>query len=212
MLILRRTLLAAGLLAVSAGGYLAYHWLAPEPQPDPHSKGFSPFLTPESSTIPASIPEFVLNDVDNKPRSVTDWKGKSLVLNFWATWCEPCRREIPLLKAIHAERSAEGFQVLGVAIDHLEEVAAFAKANGMEYPLLVGEHDAMEVADSLGVSTGIPFTVFADSQGRIVSVKIGELKAEETTATLSAVKALNEGDITLAQAQGQIAERTGRQR
>ena len=88
-------------------------------------------------------PAFTLPDVSGTDRQFSEWAGKNRILNFWATWCAPCRREIPLLKAFQDEQGDNGFQVIGIAVDFAESVANYAEAAEFNYPVLVGEQDAM---------------------------------------------------------------------
>ena len=102
-----------------------------------------------------------------------------MIVNFWATWCAPCRREIPLLRKIQAEHGAEGFQIVGVAVDFREDVLKYAKEIGIDYPVLIGEQDGLEAVNKFGQgSLGFPFTVFTDNQQRIVMFHLGEIHAE----------------------------------
>jgi thiol-disulfide isomerase/thioredoxin len=138
-------------------------------------------------------------------RSLADWQGKALIVNFWATWCAPCRREIPLLQQIQAEHGAEGFQVIGIAADYRDKVIAYAEEIGLDYPLLIGEQEALDAAASFGVEAiGLPFTVFADKQGRIVAAHLGELTAPEAEVILGAVRRVDGGELTPEQARGLI--------
>jgi hypothetical protein len=98
------------------------------------------------------------------------------MINFWATWCSPCRREIPLLKTLRHERAGDGLEIVGIAVDFREAVQKYAREMGIDYPVLVGEQDALEAIAAFGMDTVFPFTVFADRQGRIVTLKIGEMR------------------------------------
>ena len=97
-------------------------------------------------------PEFSLPDVDGTERHFSEWDGKHRIVNFWATWCGPCKREIPVLKAFQDARQGAGFQVIGIAVDFAEEVSHYAEAAEFNYPILVGEQDAMAIAESSGDS------------------------------------------------------------
>jgi len=139
-------------------------------------------------------------------RSLKDWSGKSLIVNFWATWCAPCRREIPLLQQIARERAADGFQVVGIAVDFRDKVLAYADQMKIEYPLLIGEQEGLDAATAFGVeAVGFPFTVFTDAQGRIVVAHLGELTAAEADLILGAVAQVNSGRVDLAKARADIA-------
>ena len=147
------------------------------------------------------IPVFTLADTMNRPRRLQDWPDRALIVNFWATWCAPCRREIPLLKQIQQEHGAEGFQVIGIAVDFRDQVLAYARQMQIDYPVLIGEQDALDAAAAFGVDAiGFPFTVFSDRQGRIIAAHVGELTAPQADVILDAVRGVDSGAFTPAQA------------
>ncbi len=160
--------------------------------------------------IPPRLPDFSLSDRDGKMTPVSTWAGKSLVLNFWATWCAPCRREIPLLKSLATEWQAGGVEVVGVAVDHRDKVATYADNLKIFYPILVGEEDALDVAAKFGVDSPVfPFTVFTDRRGEVVTLYVGELHRAQADLILAAVKNVNEDRVSLAEAQRSIARELG---
>jgi thiol-disulfide isomerase/thioredoxin len=162
---------------------------------------------PLPAKIPDHLPSFSLNDRSGIPTPIATWAGKSLVLNFWATWCAPCRREIPLLQALQGELAAADVTIVGIAVDHRDEVAAFAKQFNISYPLLVGEQDALDVAAAFGVkSPAFPFTVFTDRRGEVVALYLGELHRPQAGLILGVVQDLNQERLTLPQARRTIAE------
>jgi thiol-disulfide isomerase/thioredoxin len=146
----------------------------------------------------------MLPATDGKAHSLADWKGRPLVVNFWATWCDPCRREIPLLKALRREHAADRLEVVGIAIDSLESVQKYASEHGIDYPLLVGEREGLQAAAAFGMETVLPFSVFADREGRVVTLKVGELHRDEAELILARVQDLQAGRLTLEAAQAQI--------
>jgi thiol-disulfide isomerase/thioredoxin len=151
----------------------------------------------EEDQIPAKLPDFTLGDLEGKPRSILSWPGKSMIVNFWATWCAPCRREIPLLRELQKEHGPEGFQIVGVAVDEREKVVAYAKEMGIDYPILTGEQDGLDAVMKFGHgSIGFPFTVFTDNQGRVVLFHLGEIKKEQADVLLGAVRQVNKGELT----------------
>jgi thiol-disulfide isomerase/thioredoxin len=157
--------------------------------------------------VPARLPDFTLSDRNGKPTPVATWAGKSLVLNFWATWCAPCRREIPLLKALSTEWAPHGVEVVGVAVDHRDQVAAYASELKIGYPILVGEEDALDLAAKFGVDSPVfPFTVFTDRRGQVVTLYVGELHQAEANLIFLAVQHVNADQVGLAEAQRNIAE------
>jgi len=155
-----------------------------------------------SPPIPTTLPDFSLQDRDGQLRSIRSWPGKSMIVNFWATWCAPCRREIPLLKEVQRQHAAEGFQVVGVAVDFRDDVLKYAKQIGMDYPILIGEQDGLEAVTQFGMgSMGLPFTVFTDSQARIVVTHLGELTKPQSEVLIAVVGRVNRGELTPAAAQ-----------
>ena len=120
-----------------------------------------------------------LNGLDGNPQSIEQWRGKVLIVNFWATWCAPCREEIPEFVKTQAKFSANGVQFVGIAVDTAERVAIYAKEMGINYPLLVGGIETMDLARDVGDRTGVlPFSVIIDRTGRVVATVIGILKPE----------------------------------
>jgi thiol-disulfide isomerase/thioredoxin len=158
-------------------------------------------LSAPALTLPAAI---ALPDSNGKMHYLTEYRGHPLVLNFWATWCEPCRREIPLLKGLHRQYGKE-VQIVGVAVDFQKDVLQYAAAKGITYPLLMGEKDGLAAVNALGMQTAFPFTVFADSQGDIVAVKVGELHADEAQLVLEKVTAVDAGKLGLAAARSGVS-------
>jgi peroxiredoxin len=159
-----------------------------------------------SVKIPERLPDFSLKDRDGKATSIRAWSGKSLVINFWATWCAPCRREIPLLKTLHSEWAARDVAVVGVAVDHRDQVLAYAQQLGIPYPLLIGEQDALDAAAAFGVESPVfPFTVFTDRRGEVVALYMGELHRAQADLILGVVQTLNQDRVGLPEARRTIA-------
>jgi thiol-disulfide isomerase/thioredoxin len=156
--------------------------------------------------VPARLPDFSLTDLSGKSTSIAAWSGKSLVINFWATWCAPCRREIPLLKTLSADWAGRDLRVIGVAVDYADKVRQFAEQFKIDYPVLIGEQDALEVAAKFGMaSPAFPFTVFTDRRGEIVALFVGELHRPQADFILSEVQNLNQERIALPEARRAIA-------
>ncbi len=152
---------------------------------------------PRAEGPPTELPDFSLQDRDGNLRSIRSWTGKSMIVNFWATWCAPCRREIPLLKTIQQNHGPEGFQVVGVAVDFRDDVLKYAADMSIDYPILIGEEDGLEAVTRFGMgSLGFPFTVFTDNQGRIVATHLGELTPPQSEVLLGVVGQVNRGELT----------------
>ena len=191
----------------AAAGFLVYHYaIAPREQmaavatPDTEEPQAAA-ATEESSALPAQLPDFTLGDLEGKPRSILSWPGKSMIVNFWATWCAPCRREIPLLRELQKQHGAEGFQIVGVAVDIREDVVKYAQEIGIDYPILIGEQDGLDAVNKFGQgSIGFPFTVFTDNQGRIVLFHLGEIRRDQADVLFGAVRDVNSGKLTPAAA------------
>lgn len=172
------------LIALAAGvaGFFLYNALAGRDAPSDDGR---PSL-PGTPQVAEFAPAFVLPDVSGAQRSSAEWDDTLRVVNFWATWCPPCIREIPLLVDIQEEYGARGVQVLGIAIDEAEAVSAFAAQFDFNYPVLVGQEDAMELGHRFVRDfIGLPFTVFTDRSGRIVQFHMGEIHREQIEAILA---------------------------
>jgi thiol-disulfide isomerase/thioredoxin len=156
-----------------------------------------------SSKLPDTLPDFSLNDSFGEQRSISEWAGKPLLINFWATWCAPCRREMPLLQALHT--SQDDLQVLGIAIDRPADVQTYLAESGITYPSLVGEADAMAASDQFGLEgLGLPFTILVSSSGKIVTVFIGEIERDELNQLAATARDLEAGDINLVYARQRL--------
>jgi thiol-disulfide isomerase/thioredoxin len=127
-------------------------------------------------------------------------------VNFWATWCAPCRREIPLLNALRTARKTQKVEIVGVAVDFREDVLAYVKEHPISYPLLIGEEDGLEALKSVGMTAAFPFTLFADSRQRIVALKVGELHQDELDLILDQIRNVDSGQLDLPDARARISE------
>ena len=162
---------------------------------------------PASLKIPERLPEFSLGGRTGEPTSIATWRGKSLIINFWATWCAPCRHEIPLLQSIRREWRDRNVEVVGIAVDYRDKVVAYADELKIAYPLLIGEDDALDVARAFGVDTpAFPFTVFTDQRGEVVALYVGELHKTQADLILSVVQSLDQNRVQLPEARRTIAE------
>ena len=122
-------------------------------------------------------------DLSGRPRRLMEWKGRSLLCNFWASWCEPCREEMPLLDAAQQKNASNGLQVVGIGIDTAANIREYLKVVKIAFPVLVGEAPAIGLMRNLGnKSGGLPFTVLLDRRGRIRQRKLGAYVQRELAA------------------------------
>ncbi|HYK25625.1 MAG TPA: TlpA disulfide reductase family protein, partial [Steroidobacteraceae bacterium] len=200
-------------------GFLAYRFLAAEhliARPGaaaaatagvastPAERGSAP-ATPAATTAPLELPDITLPDTTGAPRKLSAWRGHPLVVNFWATWCEPCRREIPLLESLR-RKSADHLEVVGVAVDDRDPVLQYMKRTSIDYPVLVGGTDrGMAAIEAFGMQPALPVSVFADSQGRIVAAKLGELHPDDAELILTRLADVDAGRVPLAKARDEIS-------
>lgn len=133
-------------------------------------------------------PDFTLKDLDGKPHTLSHWQGKVIILNFWASWCPPCRHEIPLLKQLQQQYGERGLQIIGIAIDQPDRVRNFLIRTPVNYPVVAGEDDAMRVAIEYGNFDGVlPYNVIIDRDGMIHTIQLGELDRSETEAIIASL-------------------------
>ena len=133
-------------------------------------------------------PDFTLMDVSGQQRNVSEWKGKVLVINFWATWCPPCLEEIPHFINLQDKYGHQGLQFLGIALEGVDEVTSFANKIGINYPLLVGEQEVIKLAGKFGNQIGgLPYTVILDKNGLINFIKIGPLSVAEAEQVITSL-------------------------
>ena len=133
--------------------------------------------TVDSSNNGISLrPDFSLPDIQGDVRNIKEWDGKFIVLNFWATWCPPCRKEIPEFIALQKEYADLGLQFVGVAIDDQESVSQFSMEMDINYPNLIAETQGIDLARQYGNTHGaLPFSVIIGPKGQILARQIGIL-------------------------------------
>ncbi|MET0919037.1 MAG: TlpA disulfide reductase family protein [Burkholderiales bacterium] len=157
----------AGLLALAAGAYVARTTLVP-----------SPVGKDASALLGVALP-----DLDGREQRLEQWRGKVLVVNFWATWCAPCREEMPQFIKAQSEFGAKGLQFVGIAVDEAAKAQQFAKEINLNYPTLVGGMGAMQLSSTLGNDLmALPFTVVVGRDGRIAHTHLGPLKRPQLDA------------------------------
>jgi thiol-disulfide isomerase/thioredoxin len=118
-----------------------------------------------------------LPDTSGREQSMRQWKGKVVIVNFWATWCEPCREEMPRFIKLQEAYGDKGLQFVGIAIDEGDKVQRFASEIHLNYPTLLGGYGSIELSKTLGNRFGaLPFTVVVDRAGSVVHTQLGPLK------------------------------------
>lgn len=174
---MNRTLLLAiplALAALAAGIWLAQSRYAPQ--------------TPTAST--AALWQLAFPDDRGRAQPLSQWRGKVLVLNFWASWCAPCREEMPDFVALRAQFQPRGVEFVGLAIDNPANVTQFLRAHPVTYPILIGEGVAHDLARQLGNPSGaLPYTLVIDREGEIVLKHLGRLPRAELEAVLNKIDA-----------------------
>ena len=127
----------------------------------------------------------VLPDLDGREQPLAQWRGKVLVVNFWATWCAPCREEMPHFIAAQARDGPKGLQFVGIAVDHVDKVRDFVREIGVNYPTLIGGFGAIELSKALGNELqALPFTIVLDRAGSIAHTQLGPLPVTRLDALL----------------------------
>jgi len=124
-------------------------------------------------------------DLEGRPRRLLEWRGRALLCNFWATWCAPCREEVPLLVAAKQKWLSPSSEIVGIGIDSAVKIRQFAAMYKINYPLLVADATAVTLLRRLGNKTGgLPYTVALDRSGAVVERRLGALKEPELRQVL----------------------------
>jgi thiol-disulfide isomerase/thioredoxin len=208
-----------GVVAVlgAAAGFLTYRHVwsgapspkiataAPKPSPEAAQAAVEVLAGQPALAIPEQVPDVKLPDLDGKSQALRAIPGHARLYNFWATWCEPCQREIPLLNTLASAYGPQQLQIVGIAVDERDAVQTFLKTTPLHYTVLVGEEEGAEAAQKFGMELALPFSVFADDHDRIIALKLGELHRDEADAILGHMKSLRAGTETLKAAQDAIA-------
>ena len=167
----RRNLLyvGTGVAAGLAGAGAA--WLKYEP---------GTLQTPQAAAATAALWAMSFDSPDGKPQAMSSFKGKRLLLNFWATWCPPCVEELPLLDSFYQEHKGNGWQVLGLAVDQPSMVRRWLQTRPLSFAVGMAGLDGTELSKSLGnLAGGLPFTVVFGASGELLVRKIGKVSQDE---------------------------------
>jgi len=174
---MRKNILTVGgvaLLFAVVGAYFGTHNFAAMPPQNPAV----------ATLLSQSLP-----DPNGADQALAKWKGKALVVNFWATWCAPCVEEMPELSALQSRIAPDGVQIIGIGIDSQTNIAEFAARYKIAYPLYVGGVSATELSRQLGNKAGgLPFTLLIDADGNIQQTYLGRLKMETLRKDLATLQ------------------------
>jgi peroxiredoxin len=130
-------------------------------------------------------PDFLLPDISGTARHISEWDGMVIAINFWATWCLPCLKEVPQLVSLQSDYGNKGFQVIGIALQKPQEISDFIQNNNMNYPVLAGEIEVISVAQAYGNQLGaLPYTAILNRNGVIMYTKHGAVTREEVEAII----------------------------
>lgn len=173
--------LLAYLLVIATLGFTIYYFFL-KPEVPAHD------VSTEKTLSSQPVFETSLNDLNNQPQTLAQYRGKTIVLNFWATWCPPCREEMPELSQLHQEYQAKNVVVIGIAIDEVSLVKEFQKETPVSYPLYASEDAGMTLNYAMGNDKGaLPYTVIIDAAGKVVKTHFGRVSKallEDTLKTM----------------------------
>jgi thiol-disulfide isomerase/thioredoxin len=154
----------------------------------------------KTAVVKGSVaPDFELTTLDGKTLKLSDYRGRAVLLNFWATWCGPCKIEMPWFVELNQKYASQGLTILGVAMDDSgqAEIARFAKEMGVNYPILIGKE---KVGDAYGGVPGLPTTFYIDRNGKILDRVVGIVGRSEIEAQIQKALATGQGIATSAPA------------
>lgn len=145
-----------------------------------------PVARPDANRAAVQLLGLSLPDASGAPQRLAQWKGKILVANFWATWCLPCREEMPGFSRLNSKYASKGVQFVGIAFDSADKVKEFSELTPVSYPLLIGGSGLMSITADLGDAMGgLPFTVIIGGDGKLVQSRLGLWKESVLDAILA---------------------------
>ncbi len=178
---------AVALISMVAG-VLAAQWLQGDKS--------TPIQTERQVGIPEIRPDFSLNSLEGDRRSLSEWDGNIILLNFWATWCPPCRKEMPDFIELREQLEGEPLEIIDVAIDQAEPVQDFVDEIGVEYPILLAELEGLTIMREYGNQlTTLPYTAVIDRNQRIIKTFRTEVTKEDV---LEAIQPLLSDSVVVA--------------
>jgi thiol-disulfide isomerase/thioredoxin len=166
------------MVALLAGFYLSARYYA-EPVA-------APAEISDGSLVGSLRPDFTLSSNTGEMVTPAIFSGKTVLLNFWATWCAPCRHEMPMLMDLQRQYAPKGLQVVGIALDDEQSVRNFVSTYGISYPILVGDADVFEVSAAYGNTEGVlPYSVLVDKDGIVRWQYAGKVRENDISNLLS---------------------------
>ena len=174
----RMVVILIAITAMLAGFYIsARHYAVPAAAAEP---------SPTGSLVGSLRPDFQLGNNNGEFVTAADFSGKTLLINFWATWCGPCRHEMPMLMDLQRKYGSTGLQVVGIALDDVQSVRSFVRTYGISYPILVGGADVFATSAAYGNVEGVlPYSVLVDKDGIVRWQYAGVIQPPEITRLLS---------------------------
>jgi thiol-disulfide isomerase/thioredoxin len=167
----RRNLLYSGVAAAAGLAGVGAAWMKNEPQK----------LTPvQTNAAEDALWALSFDTPDSQPQAMSKFRGKPLLLNFWATWCPPCIEELPMLDAFYQQHKAEGWQVMGLAVDQPSAVRKWLQSKPLSFPVGMAGFSGTDLSKTLGNPAGsLPFTAVFGAAGSLLHRKTGKLSKEE---------------------------------
>ena len=188
---MRRLPVWSGILLLLVGAAAAgFYFLHPGQARHPEVNAGPPPVAanPTPALIGKTRPDFSLPDLNGRMRNVSEWDGRVIALNFWASWCSPCLKEIPEFVALQNKYGKQGLQFVGVAIQNADQITDFVRRQGINYPVLVGGMAAVSLAEKLGDYMGtLPFTVIIDRSKRINFIHNGRLQGKQAEQVIESL-------------------------
>ncbi|AFT87160.1 TlpA family protein disulfide reductase [Paraburkholderia phenoliruptrix] len=190
---LRRILFGAVVAVIAAAsGVLAHHWLNGNAHSRSDNDGVSEVAHgAQPASRESAVAQFwaaPVTTADGKPESLTVFKGRPIVVNFWASWCGPCVEEMPALSQLQRDYANKGIQFVGLGVDSEKNVQTFLQKVKVAYPVYVTGFGGADLARAFGnTAGGLPFTVVIDANGNIRSTKLGQIDPKILKQTLDAL-------------------------
>ena len=148
--------------------------------------GIIAFQFQESEDQTILMSDFALEDINGDTISISEFRGKKTLINFWATWCRPCRKEMPMLNSVFLSQDPSEFSVVGIAIDKQDKVIQFVAELGIDFPILIGQSEAYDIMKTLGnEALTLPYTILIDEEGEVVWSKNTELMHSDMDEVLN---------------------------